>query len=119
MKDNDFNEEIYIISTCNRFGIFSNYENIYDILKEILEFKKSSNLNDLDYFKFYEGENLIRHIFRLSAGLESQVIGEHQILGQMKTFYNISLKFGFIKENFGELLLCPINNVKSLIINKL
>jgi len=103
LKDNDFNDEVYIISTCNRFGIFSNYENIYDILKKILEFKKSSNLNDLDYFRFYEGENLIRHIFRLSAGLESQVIGEHQILGQMKTFYNISLKFGFIKENFGEL----------------
>ena len=40
----------------------------------------------------------------MSAGLESQVLGEHQILGQMKTFYNISLKFGFIKENFGELL---------------
>jgi len=104
LKDNEFNDEVYIISTCNRFGIFSNYKNIYDILKKVLEFKKLSNKNDLDYFKFYENENLIRHIFRLSAGLESQVLGEHQILGQMKTFYNISLKFGFIKENFGELL---------------
>jgi len=105
LKNVGFSNEIYIISTCNRFGIFSDCENLYDILKRILEFKKSPNTdNYINYFKFYENESLIRHIFRLSAGLESQILGEHQILGQMKTFYNLSLRFGFIRQSFGELL---------------
>jgi glutamyl-tRNA reductase len=42
------------------------------------------------YSYFHQGSDALRHVFRVASSLDSMVIGEPQILGQMKTFYNLA-----------------------------
>ncbi len=82
-------EENVIVSTCNRTEIYclmlQNQPNI--IKKWLADFHKIS-LQDIDpYLYYYNKHDTIQHIMRVSSGLDSLVLGEPQILGQMKTAF--------------------------------
>lgn len=86
--------EALILSTCNRTEIYySAEENINSDLQKLLLIEKGS-LNDqtvLDHFKNHEteGESEL-HLFRVSMGLEAQVVGDMQISNQVKRAYQQS-----------------------------
>jgi glutamyl-tRNA reductase len=80
-----------IISTCNRTEIYYSHE--LDLSTEIikligLEKGHTDAVNYLDYFEvFSEEQDAIHHLFRVSMGLEAQVIGDIQISNQVKRAY--------------------------------
>ena len=89
-----------IISTCNRTEIYFEFENhvgeenkfLHSIVKELVEFKRfkdslSPYLNNL-----IGSYNVANHLFRLVSGLESMIIGEFQIVEQLKDAYYFSIK---------------------------
>ncbi|MCC3145469.1 glutamyl-tRNA reductase [Halanaerobium sp. Z-7514] len=92
-------EEIFILSTCNRFEIYiySNQEYseiekmeiyIFNFLHDKLKghFKyKSNDLND--YLYQHRDLEVVEHLFKVAAGLDSLVKGETQILAQIKEQY--------------------------------
>jgi glutamyl-tRNA reductase len=86
--------EALILSTCNRTEIYYSAEK--DFTKEILGllrlFKKLPSQTDLSsYFEKIDNEAIAsRHLFRVSIGLESQVVGDIQITNQVKRAYQIS-----------------------------
>lgn len=93
-------EGLMIISTCNRTEIYFEFENhvgeenkfLHSIVKELVEFKRfkdslSPYLNNL--IGSYDVAN---HLFRLVSGLESMIIGEFQIVEQLKDAYYFSKK---------------------------
>ena len=93
-------EGLMIISTCNRTEIYFEFENhvgeenkfLHSIIKELVEFKRfkdslSPYLNNS--IGSYEVAN---HLFRLVSGLESMIIGEFQIVEQLKDAYYFSIK---------------------------
>jgi hydroxymethylbilane synthase len=76
----DFYEEVFIISTCNRLSIYAYGPSCQDILNFFDTFG-----NYRQYLSILpETEIAVRNLFSTAAGLESQAIGEHQILGQIK-----------------------------------
>jgi len=85
--------ESIIISTCNRVEVYSFINDIEsDVLRgffyEYLGFD-----GDLDkYSYFLTGEDVIRHLCKVSTGLDSMVIGEPQIFGQVKEAFNRALE---------------------------
>ncbi len=93
-------EGLMIISTCNRTEIYFEFENhigqenkfLHSVVKELVVFKKykdslSPHLNNLTgSFK------VANHLFRLVSGLESMIIGEFQIVEQLKDAYYFSKK---------------------------
>jgi len=90
----DFIEEAYILSTCNRVEIviatkdsFSSYHAILGLLslKSSLTFYTLKEMNGR-----YDDEKAIFHIFSVVSSLESLVIGESQITGQVKDAYRFS-----------------------------
>jgi glutamyl-tRNA reductase len=78
------------LSTCNRVEIAVTSEN-GDALEAVRRFLAERNSGDAGSLRSYLYEfadrDAIRHIFRVAASLDSMVIGEPQILGQMKAAY--------------------------------
>jgi glutamyl-tRNA reductase len=83
--------EAVILSTCNRVEITVTTEDSADpraIVDSFLEDRKSSAPASIDPHLYrHEGQEAIHHLFRVAASLDSMVIGEPQILGQLKTAY--------------------------------
>ncbi|HIQ32017.1 MAG TPA: glutamyl-tRNA reductase [Methanothermococcus okinawensis] len=73
-----------LLQTCNRVEVYFDpeVENLED-LKE-----------DFKDFELIEGDEAIIHLLRLAAGLESMIVGEDQILGQIKKSYHTAKRYG-------------------------
>ncbi|HMB60299.1 MAG TPA: glutamyl-tRNA reductase [Xanthomonadales bacterium] len=79
-------EETVIIGTCNRTEFYCLCTN--DLEKDLLAWVHDSRAIPAgemnEYFYQHSGENAVRHLIRVAGGLDSLVLGEPQILGQIK-----------------------------------
>ena len=76
-----------ILSTCNRIEVYSVAESSDSSQPGIDFFKAWANISDaefLPYIYHYQNEAAVRHLFRVASGLDSMIIGEFEILGQVK-----------------------------------
>ncbi len=85
-----------VLSTCNRIEVYFQFEKCssekaFDAIYRNLEFYKKSDSQERKYFYHYEGEQATEHLFRVVSGLESLVLGEDQIVTQVKSGFKISL----------------------------
>ena len=94
LDDYDGLNEAVVLSTCNRTEIYASCAE--DCEKSVKQF-----LNDLiggaeveKYLYEYDGEKCVRHLFEVSASLDYLVIGEGQILSQVKDAYAIAKSVG-------------------------
>ncbi|MBU2491546.1 MAG: glutamyl-tRNA reductase [Bacteroidetes bacterium] len=90
--------EGFILSTCNRTEIFGfpkdgklNYQQIQNSL---LDFKPIKNIKPENFDKFFSC-SAVKHIFAVSAGIDSLIIGDSQILGQLKDAFEVSEDMNF------------------------
>ena len=89
-------EEATILSTCNRTEVYcqvpeSNIEVVSDWLCDFHELRKDEVA---PFLYTFPDQAAVKHAFRVAAGLDSMVIGEPQILGQMKTAFAKAHKNG-------------------------
>jgi len=95
-----------MLSTCNRTEVYVCFrdENSFSntLLEEILCEMKGLNLYDFKkHFYTYNGAKAVRHLFKVASGLDSMILGEDQILGQVKEAHNTAL---------GEVTSCAVLN---------
>ncbi len=81
-------DEVVVLSTCNRFEIYfaskeSDLENL--VADYIFKLTGSDLLKQKQAKYVLKGDHAVNHLFKVSAGLKSQVIGEPEILGQVKS----------------------------------
>lgn len=110
--------EIAILSTCNRFEIYATlrgvdhpysgntdaiYRGLEAFVTDCFEITIPSSR-----FERYDILEAVEHLFRVSAGLESQVIGETQILGQVSEALNEALHSGSARHTLGSLFRAAI-----------
>lgn len=83
-------KECYLLSTCNRVELLLVAEFSAQLERAILSFLFGEHLRQEDcqqYIYLYEGIEAVHHLFMVSASLDSMVVGEAQILGQLKEAY--------------------------------
>ncbi len=89
-------EEVLHLSTCNRVEVIASVAEDGNALKELSGFlARNGGLNRTEAkgcFYEYRGEDAVRHIFRVASSLDSMVMGEAQILGQVKDAYREALE---------------------------
>ena len=99
LKSNYNVEGLMILSTCNRTEIYFEYENhigqesklMHAVLRALVDFKSfTESLSP--YLEKKTNKDLVEHIFRLVAGLESMIVGEYQIVEQLKDAYSFAEK---------------------------
>ncbi|MFH1460639.1 MAG: glutamyl-tRNA reductase [Candidatus Omnitrophota bacterium] len=96
--------EAIILSTCNRVEIYTRAVNQRNLKEKLIDFLSDYHRVDRNLFEKYlydfTGINAIRHLFKVSSSLDSQVLGESQILGQIKNAYLKAKQAGTVSEEF-------------------
>ena len=89
-------EEAALLSTCNRTEIYCRQDKQNaDQLKDWISHYHGWSGNDFsDYLYMHPNRDAVRHTYRVASGLDSMVLGESQILGQMKTAFAVAHKLG-------------------------
>jgi glutamyl-tRNA reductase len=89
--------EAIIVSTCNRVEIYVTSRDIAGGTARVKRFLADYHNFPLETLEQHlyslHGEEAIRHVFRVAASLDSMVVGEPQILGQIKTSYGYAAEF--------------------------
>lgn len=88
---------IVIVSTCNRSEIYFSGENTTIERMEglLCEYKNISFSDYMKYFLVFSNHSAVKHLFRVTSGLDSMVIGEDEILRQIKEAYQTALDHKF------------------------
>ena len=83
--------EVFLVSTCNRVEVLLTTPDKERAAQQVVAFL--SEMNNIPVAEFQDnlyqhvGDDAVRHIFRVAASLDSMVVGEPQILGQIKEAY--------------------------------
>jgi glutamyl-tRNA reductase len=95
-------QECVVLQTCHRVEVYcvAQDSDKESVVHEVLGFWSSKVGVSRDVLgkiiEFYEGKEALAHLFALAAGLESMVVGEDQILGQVRTAYVKAKKSGSV-----------------------
>ena len=109
-------EEVVILSTCNRSEIYIQARNIDKKIKLVEdfyeEFFNTKGIKEYLFSKKYT--SAIEHLFKVASGLDSIVLGEDQILGQVKDAHDFSMQLGSSKKVFNKLFREAVNIAKDI-----
>lgn len=86
--------ELVLLSTCNRVEFYGHTESprlpegpLLSLIEEIHHLERNFFL---PYLYRFEGKEMIHHLFRVAAGLDSLVVGENEILGQLREAFRLA-----------------------------
>ncbi len=105
LKLEDFEnfKEVFFLSTCNRIEvIFDKKQDLTKLYDEV--FKKVITPEELLKAEIYEGNEAVEHIFKVAASLDSMVVGETQITGQLKEAFYEAYEKHFISQDLTRLI---------------
>jgi glutamyl-tRNA reductase len=106
--------EAVIVSTCNRVEYYVAAEDPTHGARAIADFITARAGLPPDTFQQYRGDEGLRHLFRVVSGLESMVIGETEILGQVKKAYQAAQAAGATSRHLNKLFQRAFNVAKEV-----
>jgi glutamyl-tRNA reductase len=107
--------ECVVLQTCHRVEVYvvSQDSARYGSVNSVLRFWSSMVGVSFDVlsrvYEFYEGREALTHLFSLAAGLESMVVGEDQILGQVRMAYVKAKKLGSVGHVLDKAFMKAVN----------
>jgi len=96
--------EAIILSTCNRVEVVAESPDDRLIREFLCEFHQIPHDSVAQHFYSFRNADAIRHVFRVAASLDSMMIGEPQILGQVKEAYRIAADAGTVGMHLSALM---------------
>lgn len=89
-------KECMVLSTCNRNEVyFEGTKGAIKAMEDLLaRYKKTDRAQVLKYYNTFVGTAAVRHAFSVTSGMDSMLIGEDEILGQVKDAYQLALENG-------------------------
>ena len=105
-------KEVFVLSTCNRTEIYGLTENAGDLIN-LLCLETSGDVQTFSQSAYIKkGTEAIDHIFNVAAGLDSQILGDYEIVGQLKTASKFSKQHGFLGAHFERLINTVLQSSK-------
>ncbi len=91
IKSTDNKNEVIILSTCNRTEIYTHSDHDVDEICHWFLHQNNLSLDELQSCLYHHsGKDAIKHVLRVASGLDSMVLGEPQILGQLKSALKVA-----------------------------
>ncbi|HEX3436688.1 MAG TPA: glutamyl-tRNA reductase [Pseudacidobacterium sp.] len=107
--------EAMILSTCNRVELLACHEaSSPDLLGFLREFLGIDTTEVQPHIYEYRETDAVRHLFRVAASLDSMVVGEPQILGQVKESYAAARSVGAVQTHLEKLLQSTFTVAKKI-----
>lgn len=113
-------EESVIVSTCNRVEFYAatdHPEQGFESLTRFISAQAGEHHYDPHIFYQYDSPHSIRHLFRVVSGLESMVLGETEILGQVKKAYGAAANHGRTARHLNKFFQRAFNVAKEVRTN--
>lgn len=110
-------DEMFILSTCNRteiYGFAHHSQQLVDLLCS-QTIGDAAAFNSSAYIK--SGREAISHLFHVGAGLDSQILGDYEIVGQLKLAVKFAKDLGFVGA-FSERLINCVLQASKLVKNQ-
>ncbi|MCM1365177.1 MAG: glutamyl-tRNA reductase [Faecalibacterium sp.] len=106
------NSAVYL-STCNRCELYVGTD-VYAALEVLADFACVDISCVKNHVLIFEDESAIRHLFRVTCGFESMVLGEDEILGQVKRAFAVSKDNGFTDYEFNTVFKSAVTAAKKI-----
>jgi len=107
-------ESLIVTSTCNRTEIYGFAEHPFQLIKLICE----NSFGTVEAFQkvgfVYKNQEAVNHMFRVGTGLDSQILGDFEIISQLKTSFSESKSFGLINTYLDRLINAVIQASKKI-----
>ena len=100
-------EGVFILSTCNRTEVCGFVEHPNQLIELLCHFSKGSVAEFAEISNVYKNQEAINHLFRIGTGLESQILGDYEIIGQLRQ----SFKMAKVKKTTNAYLERLLNSV--------
>jgi len=112
---NGVNEAV-ILSTCNRTELYVHHNELgqASLSQWLSEFHKVDSQAIESHLYVQENDNAINHLIKVASGLDSLVLGEPQILGQVKQAYTLAKQNGSINGHFDRLFQHVFSTAKKV-----
>ena len=107
-------ESLIVTSTCNRTEIYGFAEHPFQLIKLICE-NSNGSIEAFQKVGFvYKNQEAINHLFRVGTGLDSQILGDFEIISQLKTSFAESRALGLINTFLDRLINAVIQASKKI-----
>ncbi|MBX6379803.1 MAG: glutamyl-tRNA reductase [Thermoflavifilum aggregans] len=88
--------ELFVLSTCNRTEIYGFAPDAGSLMALVGEVSRGGKDLFAQIAYTYAGEDAVHHLFRVGAGLDSQILGDYEIIGQVKAAARFAKERGFL-----------------------
>src|SRR5690606_38207902 len=93
---NEAIESLIVTSTCNRTEIYGFAQHPYQLIKLLCDNTKGTVEEFQEFAYIYKNKEAIAHMFRVGSGLDSQILGDFEIISQLKISAKLSRKNGLL-----------------------
>jgi glutamyl-tRNA reductase len=107
-------ESLIITSTCNRTEIYGFAEHPFQLIKLICEHSRGTVEAFQKVGFVYKNHEAVNHMFRVGTGLDSQILGDFEIISQLKLSFNESKSFGLVNTFLDRLINAVIQASKKI-----
>lgn len=105
-------DEVAILSTCNRTELYCSTNDVSEVLKWLRARHNVHGISLQDHIYLYHEQAAVKHMMRVACGLDSMVLGEPQILGQIKQAYQTAVEHESLGGQLGALFRAVFSATK-------
>jgi len=107
-------DEVFVLSTCNRTEIYAFAENASLLISLLCEQTVGGSETFLSSAYVKNGYEAVEHLFNVSAGLDSQILGDYEIIGQIKVAVKFAKQQGCINVMLERLINTVLQSSKAI-----
>ncbi len=106
--------DLFILSTCNRTEIYGLAENVSQLIELLCSQTTGSKEDFLKLCYIKQSSETVQHLYEVGAGLESQILGDYEIIGQLKVAVKFAKQYGFIGSFIERLINSVLQSTKMI-----
>ena len=107
-------DEVFVLSTCNRTEIYGFADNAADLISLLCTETAGSKETFLSSAYIKNGYEAIEHLFNVSAGLDSQILGDYEIVGQIKVAAKVAREYGCVNVMLERMINTVLQSSKAI-----
>ncbi|WP_372793846.1 glutamyl-tRNA reductase [Lutibacter sp.] len=85
---------IFVLSTCNRTEITGFAKHPFELISLLIKYSKGNVEDFIEVSNVYKNNDAVKHLFNIATGLDSQILGDYEIVGQLKESFKLAKKMG-------------------------
>lgn len=107
-------KELFVISTCNRTEIYGLAQDVHQLTSLLCSVTEGTHETFCSLAYTRKGHDAVKHLFKVGAGLDSQILGDYEIVGQLKQAAKVSKEHGFLGAFTERMVNCMLQCSKAI-----